>query len=43
MIRENKVLDEKFSEGSYKKLVGGTDNGTPAPLYSKPAEEKAPE
>lgn len=37
IIREGKVLDEKFSEMSYKKLVGGSDTGVPAPLYSKDA------
>jgi hypothetical protein len=40
IIREGKVVDEKFSEPSYKKLVGGTENGTPAPLFTKPTEEK---
>lgn len=37
VIVDGKVVDERFSEGSYKKLVGGSDNGTPAPPFNKGA------
>ena len=35
VIKDGKVLDERYSEPTIKKLIGGTDNGTPAPLHSK--------
>jgi hypothetical protein len=38
VIREGKVLAERFSEPSLKKVVGGGEGDTPAPLYQAGAD-----
>ncbi|MEY2598430.1 MAG: hypothetical protein RLZZ142_689 [Verrucomicrobiota bacterium] len=39
VIREGKVLAERFSDPSLKKVVGGGEGDTPAPLYKAGADQ----